>query len=144
MEDNQMENLSSVKKYEFTGETKVIEDFHGQTRLLHRIRAICDFGRIKKGELGGWIENEKNLSHDGESWVQGDAEVYGDATILKLGFVDGNAKIYGNAVVDHEDTIPEDAEIFEDAEISERDRVYEYSKIFRDDELFEQAFTVMP
>lgn len=62
-----MENLSSVKKYEFTGETKVIEDFYGQTRLLRRIRAICDFGRIKKGELGGWIENEKNLSHDGES-----------------------------------------------------------------------------
>lgn len=47
MEDNQMENLSSVKRYEFTGETKVIEDFYGQTRLLRRIRAICDFGRKK-------------------------------------------------------------------------------------------------
>lgn len=54
-----MENLSSVKKYEFTGETKVIEDFYGQTRLLRRIRAICDFGRIKKANLADGLKMKK-------------------------------------------------------------------------------------
>ena len=56
-------------KYEFTGETKVVL---GVT--LKRIRALVAFGAIAKGELGGWIESEANLSQ-----VHGNAMVYGDA-----------------------------------------------------------------
>lgn len=48
-----------MKKYEFTGETKVIA---GVT--LKRIRALISFGFVVKGEIGGFIESEKNLSHD--------------------------------------------------------------------------------
>ena len=51
----------SEKKYEFTGETKVNDD--GVT--LHRIRALRDTWYCKKGDLGGWIEKEENLSHEG-------------------------------------------------------------------------------
>ena len=39
-----------MKKYEFTGEVKVK---FGVT--LKRIRAIIDFGNVKKGEIGGFI-----------------------------------------------------------------------------------------
>ena len=51
-----------MKKYEFTGETK---QWLGRT--LHRIRAVADFKlaggiKVKAGELGGWIEEEENLS----------------------------------------------------------------------------------
>ena len=53
-----------MKKYRLTEETKVI---NGHT--LHRIEALKDFGGVKKGELGGWIEKEDNLSHDGNAWV---------------------------------------------------------------------------
>ena len=48
------------KKYEFTGETRIY-----QNRTLHQIRALHDFFFIKKGEVGGWIEQESNLSHEG-------------------------------------------------------------------------------
>ena len=51
-----------MKKYEFTGETKVIDDWRG-TVTLHRIRAVVEFGLIKVGDIGGWIEKEENLSH---------------------------------------------------------------------------------
>ena len=45
-----------MKKYELTTETL---QFAGRT--LHRIKAVKDFSSIEAGELGGWIENEKNL-----------------------------------------------------------------------------------
>lgn len=42
------------KKYILTEKTK---EYNGHT--LHRIQAIKDFGDVKKGDLGGWIESEK-------------------------------------------------------------------------------------
>ena len=44
-----------MKKYELTSETKVINGVE-----LHRIKALKSFGNIKEGDLGGWIESEKN------------------------------------------------------------------------------------
>ena len=69
-------------KYEFTGEVKVS---FGIT--LKQIRRIAD------KVIGGWLEKESNLSHEGDAWVSGDAWVYGDAR------VSGNARVYGNAKV---------------------------------------------
>ena len=69
----------SNKIWEFTGETKI----HLGT-TLKRIRASVGFELkcgvvIGKGELGGWIEKESNLS--GNAWVSGNAKVYGDALV---------------------------------------------------------------
>ena len=75
-----------MKKFEFTGETKTISLFF-RTATLHRIRAVAEFGLVKIGDLGGWIEKEENLSHEGKAWVCGDAEVW------------GNAKVWGDAEV---------------------------------------------
>ena len=54
-----------MKKFEFTGETKTISLFF-RTATLHRIRAVAEFGLVKIGDLGGWIEKEENLSHEGK------------------------------------------------------------------------------
>ena len=54
-----------MKKYEFTGETKEIKLLF-RTAVLHRIRATVSFGFVKIGDLGGWIEKEENLSHEGK------------------------------------------------------------------------------
>ena len=76
-----------MKKYEFTGETKRVELWN-RTATLHRIKATVEFGFVKVGELGGWIEKEENLSHEGKAWVCGDAEVCGDAKVC------GNAEVF--------------------------------------------------
>ena len=89
-----------MKKYELTSETKVINGVK-----LHRIKALNSFGNIKKGELGGWIENEKNLSQDGNAWVCENATVRGNAT------VDGNARISGNAWVYYNAKVGGNAEV---------------------------------
>lgn len=69
-----------MKKYELTNETKRLGD-----RTLYRIKAIRDFGDVKTGELGGWIEKESNLSQEGNSWIYRNAKVWGaSAYNLKL------------------------------------------------------------
>lgn len=54
---------------------------------MYRIKAIRDFGYIQTGDIGGYIESEKNLSHDDN------AEVYDNANVC------GNAKVCGDAKV---------------------------------------------
>ena len=76
------------KKFELTSNFKV---FLG--RKLFQIKALVSFGDVKEGDLGGYIEKEENLSHDGNAWVYGNAKVCGNAEVC------GNAKVYGNAKV---------------------------------------------
>ena len=97
-----------MKKYELTGETKEIG-----CRILHRIRALIDIPvhDVKAGDLGGWIEAEKNLSQKGAAWVTdsavvmdaacvtGDARVMDSARVTGLSLVAGNALVMGNARV---------------------------------------------
>ena len=87
-----------MKKYEFTGETKEIRLLF-RTATLHRIRATVAFGIVEVGDLGGWIEKEENLSHEGKAWVWGNAEVCGDAKVWGNAEVCGDAEVWGNAEV---------------------------------------------
>ena len=72
------------KKYKLTKETK---EYCGRT--LYRIEAVRDFNDVERGEKGGFIEKEDNLSHANDAWVSGDAWVYGNAR------VSGDARVYG-------------------------------------------------
>ena len=76
-----------MKKFELTSE--FITNIFG-TKLF-RIRALVEFGDVEAGELGGYLEKEENLDHDGDAWVYGDAQVYGDARVY------GDAQVYGDA-----------------------------------------------
>ena len=89
-----------MKKYELTEETKVIV---GKT--LFRIRALRSFWDIKAGDLGGFIENERNLSHDGNAWVSDNARVDGYARVDGNARVDGYARVGDNARVDDDGLI---------------------------------------
>lgn len=52
-------------------------------KKLFRIKALVDIKRwdIKAGDEGGYIEAEKNLSHDCNAEVYGNARVSGDARV---------------------------------------------------------------
>ena len=71
-----------MKKYKLTDETT---DVLGIT--LHRVKALKDFDDVKKGELGGYVKSERNLSQAGNCWVYGNAKVY------------DNAKVCGDAMI---------------------------------------------
>lgn len=76
------------KKYEFTGETK---EFNG--RKLQRIK------RIEDGLVGGWIESERNLSHEGNCFVYDNAMVFDDAGVYNNAEICGCAEIFGDAKI---------------------------------------------
>ena len=82
------------KKYEFTGETKEVGG-----PVLKRIRLLRDIGGFKSGDVGGWIESEDNLSHEGNCWVYESARVFGEACVSGEALVSGAARVSGSACV---------------------------------------------
>ena len=85
-----------MKKY------KLVKEEEG---TLFRIIALRDFCDVKKGERGGLIQSEDNLSHEGDCWVYNNAEIFGDAQvsgnagILGTAQVSGKSRVFGNAVI---------------------------------------------
>lgn len=71
------------KKYELTKESKTIELVHENTPptqvIVCRIRALQNFGNratgraVQKGDFGGWVQSEDNLSQEGTCWLFDDA-----------------------------------------------------------------------
>ena len=102
-----------MAKFKLTDETKQVLGY-----ILHRIEATEDFGNVKKGDKGGWIEKEGNLSQNGNAWVCGDAKVFGNAWVF------GNAKVYGNAWVCGDAKVFGNAKVYGDAEVYGNAKVY--------------------
>ena len=96
------------KKYELT-DIKI--EVFGKT--LFRIKALRDIKRfgVEKGDLGGYIEKEENLSQYGDAWVYGNARVYDDAEVY------GNARVFGNTWVYGDARVFGNAEVFGDTEM---------------------------
>ena len=80
-------------------------------RILHRIKALKDFNDVRKGDLGGYIEKEENLSHEGNCWIYDNANVFDDAKVY------GDAQVYGDACVSNNAQVFDDAWVFGDAQV---------------------------
>ena len=104
------------KKYKLTDETIEVE---GKT--LYRIEALKDFCEIKKGDKGGFIESEDNLSHEGNAWVYDNACVYGTACVYDDARVCGNSRVYGTT------RVTDDACVCGNARVYDNDWVYDHA-----------------
>ena len=134
------------RKYELTDETM---ELYGTT--LHRIKALLDFNDVKAGDLGGWVENEDNLSRYGNAWVYGNAKIYGNAWVYGDAQVGDNAEIYGNAWVHDDAQVGDNAEIYDnawvygdalvhnDAQIGGNAEIYDNAKIYGNARVFGNA-----
>ena len=103
------------KKYKLTDETIEVEG-----KALYRIEALKDFCEIKKGDKGGFIESEDNLSHEGNAWVYDDACVYDNALVTDDACVSDNARVYNNSCV------------YDDARVCGNSRVYGTARVTDD------------
>ena len=127
------------KKYEL-----IPSDIEG----LFRIKALKDFNNVKKGDIGGYIQSENNLSQLDDCWIYDDAvvrdnakvchnaqiydkvivmgnaevcdnaQVCDNAFVLDNAIVCDNARIRGHAVVQHDAVVRGNAQIWGDAIIS--------------------------
>ena len=108
-------------KYELTDETIEFND-----RVLHRIRSLKSFGNVTKGDLGGYVESEDNLSQIGYAWIYGYAKIYDNA------IVSGDAKVYDNAIVSGDAWIFDNAWIYDNAIVSGDAWVYDNARVYND------------
>ena len=90
-----------MKKFELTEECAT--SFSG-TKLF-RIKALMEFGDVKAGDLGGFVEKEENLDQEGNAWVYDDSKVYGNDSVVTNNSVVDNSVVdnsaVGNSVVDN-------------------------------------------
>ena len=101
-----------MKKYEFTGEEKVVSGI-----TLRRIRAVRRFTQAEAGEMGGWIQKEENLSHDGDCWVGREAIVCNWARVTDDALVSDHAQVYHSAKISGDSYVSDNAWIGGDAEV---------------------------
>lgn len=112
-----------MKKYIFTGNTQNVCGV-----LVHQIRAVRDFGNVKSGDVGGWIEKELNLSHYDDCWVYENAIVTENAIVYMNALISGNAKISGNA------------RIYDKAQICDNVCVFGTARVFNNAYVFGDAW----
>ena len=98
-----------MKKYELVQEGN-----------LYRIIALRDFSNVEKGEKGGLVQSEDNLSHEGDCWVSDNAVISGNAQVSGNAWISGNARVKkawvsGNAVISGNARVEDGARVHGDA-----------------------------
>lgn len=109
-----------MKKYELLANDNIVLD--GKT--LYRLRALRNFGDVKAGDLGGYIEKEYNLSHAGNCWVFNNARVCGGAAVYN------DAQVYGNALVLDRAIVHDYAKVFNNAMVSNKAHIMGKAMVF--------------
>lgn len=112
-----------MKKYE------LLESDNG----LYRIRALKDFSDVKAGDLGGFVESERNLCPYSDCWIYDNAKVYGDAEVCDW------SKVYDNARVCENARVYGGARVFDHAAVFGDGRVFGDAHVFGSAQVFGNA-----
>ena len=117
-----------MKKYKLTDET-----IEYNCVTLYRIEALRNFGSIKTGDKGGFVQSYHNLSQEGDCWIHGEAKVFGNAKVYENAQVFGRAKVYGSAFVKG------NAFVFGRAEVYGWAKVFGKAQVFGDAKVYDKA-----
>lgn len=124
-------------KYKLTNKTKNVAGI-----TVYQIQALKDFGNVKVGDVGGWVENEFNLSQEGNCWIsdnavairnsriQHNAQVYENACITTNAIISRNAKVHGNSQVSGRAQVTDNADIFDYAHVTDNTVVSQNACVF--------------
>ena len=114
------------KKYEILKDQAIT--MNGST--IYRIKALKLFGDVEAGDMGGFVESEDNLSHEGPCWIYGDAMVYhkakvkDNAIIRDYVHVFNNARVMENAIVEGHARVSDDSTVFGNARVKDNANVF--------------------
>ena len=129
----------SNEKYEISRKMVKMVVYEGRDVELHRIVALRDFGNVKKGDFGGLVESEDNLSQEGDCWIYGEAEVAGNAKVTGDAIVADTAKVYGNALITDLAKVYEHAVVRDNAEIHDCSLVHGHTVVCDNAKLSDHA-----
>lgn len=114
------------KKYEILKDQAIT--MNGST--IYRIKALKNFGDVEAGDMGGFVESEDNLSHEGPCWIYGDAMVYHKAKVKDNAIVRdyvhvfNNARVMENAIVEGHARVSDDSTVFGNARVKDNANVF--------------------
>lgn len=116
-----------MKKYIMINDIIIIGN-----HILHRIKALVDIPKynVKAGDLGGYIEKEYNLSHEGNCWVANYGKIFDTARVYGNALVAGHAKVYNLAEVYGNAYISDLAEVYGAANIHGNVEILDKAKIY--------------
>lgn len=97
-------------------------------RDVFRLIALRTFntpiGVVKEGDIGGLVENEKTLSHQGSCWIWHGACALEDALVVD------DAQVYDEAIVTNNAIISEKALVYEHAKVLNNARVNGCARVY--------------
>ena len=117
-----------MKKYELTDITKT-ENIFGKPVTLHRIRALKDFGDVKAGEFGGWVEHEGNLSQSDNCWLYDEGTVCGNGKVSDCGVVCDHGAVSDNGIVRGHGMVYKYGRIFDNGKLFDNGEVYDHGVV---------------
>lgn len=128
--------LQAIRKRGETEKYEIVSDMVDEHHhpVAHRIRALRDIPRhnVKFGDIGGWVESEKNLSREGDAWIGDDAYVFDDAVVSGDALVNCAAKVSGSASVSGHAFVTDSAVVCGNAVIRENAVVRGDAKVLGD------------
>ncbi len=118
-------------KYELIKLTKDHKFY--RSGVNYRIKALKDFNDVKKGDLGGYVANENNLSHFGNCWLYNNARMYDNAELHD------NAEMYGVTRMFNNTRMFNDTRMYDNAEMHDNARMHDNTRMFNNAEMYGYA-----
>ena len=125
---------TNEKKYKLTNNVK---ELYG--KKLYQIQALKSFGDVLEGDLGGYIEDETNLSQECNAWVYDNACVADNARIAGNAIIRDDAVIRDNVMVYDAAKIFNNAVVYGNAKVYNNARVYGYAHVYGNAKIFDVA-----
>ena len=96
---------------------------------LYRVKALKDFNDVKKGDIGGYIQSENNLSQLGDCWIYDNAIVCGNARVCDDAIVRDDARVFANAQIYGYAKVCDNAQIYGNAYLHDNVKVCGDAKV---------------
>ena len=119
------------KKYEILMDEENTIEWGG--RVLHRIKALKDFWYVKKGDIGGFVEKETNLSHEGNCWI------YDNAKAMDNSKVYGNSRMYGYSKMFDYSEMYDNSAMYDYSEMHDNSRIYDCSEMYNNSAMYDNS-----
>lgn len=121
-----------IAKYKLAPADRRVHPLRDTYINVYRVIALIDIPRhgVKAGDVGGYVDSKKILSHKGDCWIGGDAIVLDKSAVI------GNAIVTDNAVVSNT-TVAGQASVYGRAKVFEmpglkESRVIGSAKVYGD------------
>ena len=111
---------------------------------FYRIQALKSFSDVKKGDIGGIIDDSSFLSHKGNCWIYNNAivknnsyvindSIIKDTSCVNESFIENTSKILGDCFINHSNiinsTLVTDDAVIENSDIDGKSEIRDFSYI---------------